>query len=420
MKALVHPHTTQVKESATLAINQTVARLRDQGREVCHFGFGESPFPVPAALEHALQEEAHRKSYLPTQGLPALREAVSAFYRERFGYDYPSSHVVVGPGSKELLFQLMFLLEGPLILPGPCWVSYQPQARLCNKPVFTLPGRFENAFRVDVERLACLLETMDAGQKVMVLNSPNNPTGLSMTEAEARQLGELCRRHQVVVISDEIYALTSEPEQPLHSLAQTWPEGTIVTGGLSKAFSAGGYRLGLALLPAGMEALRRAMVSTISETFSAVTAPVQYAALTVYGDYPSVAEHVEACTRLHRLAGDWLAERFQSMGLDCHRPTGGFYLFPGFAPYREALAERGILQASQLCTTLLQEAQVAMLPGGDFMVPDEWLHVRVASVDFDGAEALRTFATGESNPEVLFPSMHAGVKRLQQWLEQLR
>ncbi len=416
MNAHVHPHATGVKESATLAINQTVARLRDEGREVCHFGFGESPFPVPQALQQALQQEAHRKSYLPTQGLPELREAVSAFYRERFGYDYPASHVVVGPGSKELLFQLMFLLEGPLILPGPCWVSYEPQARLCDKPVFTLPGRYENRFRVELERLACLLETMPAGQKVMVLNSPNNPTGLSMSQEEAARLGELCRKHQVIVISDEIYALTTEAEQPLYSLAQTYPEGTIVTGGLSKAFSAGGYRLGLALLPGGMEALRRAMVSTISETFSAVTAPVQYAALTVYGDYPSVADHVEHCTQIHRLAGNWLTESFRAMGLQCHRPTGGFYLFPGFAPLREALAAQGMDNATRLCTRLLEEAQVAMLPGGEFMVPDEWLHARVASVDFDGAEALQAWAGGVRQPEALFPSMASGLERMKHWL----
>lgn len=417
MQAAIHPHATRVKESATLAINQTVARLRDQGREVCHLGFGESPFPVPPALEQALQDEAHRKSYLPTQGLPELREAVAAFYRERFGYAYPGSHVVVGPGSKELLFQLMFLLEGPLILPGPCWVSYEPQARLCNKPVFTLPGQYDQQFRVDAQRLALLLESMPQGQKLMVLNSPNNPTGLSMTQAEAVELGELCRKHQVIVISDEIYALTTEPEQPLYSLAQTYPEGTIVTGGLSKAFSAGGYRLGLALLPAGMETLRRAMVSTISETFSAVTAPVQYAALQVYGNYPAVAEHVESCTHLHRLAGNWMTERFRAMGLQCHRPTGGFYLFPGFAPFREALASQGMETATRLCTRLLEEAQVAMLPGGEFMVPDEWLHARVASVDFDGAEALQAWASGVRQPEALFPSMAAGLERLEAWLK---
>ncbi len=419
MKAHVHPHTTGVKESATLAINQTVSRLRSRGLDVCHLGFGESPFPVPDALEQALQQEAHRKSYLPTQGLPELREAVAGFYRQRFGYDYHGSHVVVGPGSKELLFQLMFLLDGPLILPSPCWVSYEPQARLCGKPVFSLPGRFEDAFRVDVQRLECLLGSMDRGQKILVLNSPNNPTGLSMSAEEAEALGRLCRTHGVVVISDEIYALTSEPQQPLHSLAHTWPEGTIVTGGLSKAFSAGGYRLGLALLPQGMEDLRRALVSTISETFSAVTAPVQYAALSVYGDYESVSEHVEACTRLHRQAGDWLAGQFRDMGLDCHRPSGGFYLFPGFAPYREALAARNITRATDLARALLEEAQVAVLPGGEFMVPDAWLHVRVASVDFDGARALEMLAQGEQDPERLFPSMYAGMNRLRHWLSEL-
>ena len=123
MRPALNPLVLSLKESATLAINLKALKLRRSGVDIVHFGFGQSPFPVPELLQEALRENADKKEYLPTQGLPELDEAVAAFYRSEFGYDFNPRNVCVGLGSKELIFQIIYLMEGPLLVPVPSWVS---------------------------------------------------------------------------------------------------------------------------------------------------------------------------------------------------------------------------------------------------------------------------------------------------------
>ncbi len=415
----LRPGVEAVRESATLAINQTVARLRAEGQEVGHFGFGESPFPVPDALHEALQENAHRKSYLPTRGLAQLTQVIADFYQTQFGYSFSAEDVFVGPGSKELFFQLLFLLDGPLILPAPSWVSYAPQARLCGKTVELTPCRFDDRYQIDSRAFERLCERLGPGQKILIVNSPNNPTGRILPAALVTELTNICRKHTVIVISDEIYALTNFFERSPHSLATHYPEGTIVMGGLSKAFSAGGYRFGTALIPESMHELKTALATVISETFSAVSSPIQYAALAVYSDYERVRAHVEACTAIHALAGGYLHRRFQEMGLRCQKPEGGFYLFPDFSPFRQQLARAGIRSDRELAFALLEQRHIAVLPGSEFNVDPKKLAIRVAGVDYDGQAALDLHAEGVEDPKLLFPRMVAACSRMAAWLHSL-
>lgn len=406
-------------ESSTLAINQHVSAMRKQGQEVFHFGFGESPFPVPTPVKAELIRHAHQKSYLPTKGLMAIREAISHFYQEQFGYQFSADNILLGPGSKELLFQLMFLLDGPLLLPAPSWVSYGPQAQLCGKKVEVIPARFEDRYLIQPEALDAVCKRLGPGQKILKMNSPNNPTGQCLDDKLAKALADVCRQHRIIVISDEIYALTQFDGPEFASLAQYYPEGTLVTAGLSKAFSAGGYRFGMALLPESMNDLRDALVKSISETYSTVSAPIQYAALEAYGDFGSVADHVQQCTAIHGLAGQFLYERFSEMGLRCLKPQGAFYLFPDFSPYADALKAKGIDNDKTLAFYLLDQYGIATLPGCDFNALSEDYCLRVASVDYDGEKALSLFQQGEVDPERLFPHMVKACHQLGRFIQSL-
>ena len=273
----LNPLVLSLKESATLAINLKALELRRQGADIVHFGFGQSPFPVPETIQQALRENTDKKEYLPTRGLPELCEAVADFYKKEFGYAFTPSDVCVGPGSKELIFQIIYLMEGPLLVPVPSWVSYGPQAALRGKEIIPIRTMRENNYRLTPEDLDHACYQAGQSQKLLIFNNPNNPTGALYHEKEIKEIAEICRAYQVIVISDEIYAMIDFDRWPMGSLATFYPEGTIVSGGLSKSFAAGGYRLGVVLIPNSLELMMSALKSVVSETFSAVSAPVQYA-----------------------------------------------------------------------------------------------------------------------------------------------
>ncbi len=412
----LNPHIYQVKESATLAINQLVLAKRQQGFSLSHFGFGESPFAVPELIQQALKDNADQKTYLPTQGLPDLCQAIAHYYQEEFNYNYSADHIFVGPGSKELLFQLFYLLEGTLILPAPSWVSYGPQTDLLNKPTHIVQTRLENNYCLQAEELeqACQ-ELSPQKQKLLIINSPNNPTGCVYPKETLQALAEICRKHQVIVISDEIYAKVDFTKGTHASITHYYPERTIVTGGLSKLFAAGGYRLGVALIPDSMQALAKALRVMISETFSCVSSPIQYAALAAYSNFNALKPYLEQCEQLHRVAGEYLHQRFIEMGLECPPPTGAFYLFPSFEPFKKYFAKRGITQSQQLCEYLVEHAQVAMLPGMHFYRPSNELTVRVSTTDHNGPHALRALQAGLSKEEIItkhIPNLVYGCDRL--------
>ena len=409
----------KVVESSTLAINQRVAALRAEDKCIFHFGFGESPFPVPEAMRQALADNAHQKSYLPTKGLLELREAISTYYQEQFSYGFDAENIFIAPGSKELLFQMLFLLDGPLLLPAPSWVSYAPQAQLCGKQVEVVPARYEDRYQITAASLQKACDNVGSGQKILILNFPNNPTGQCLDVATAKSLAEVCRANNVIVISDEIYALTQHDGGKQVSIVDYYPEGSIVTGGLSKAFSAGGYRFGLALLPETLAPLREALIKTISETYSCVSSPIQYAALKVYGDYPSVKDHVDQCTQVHALAGKMVHQRFVDMGLRCLSPQGGFYLYPDFSAYKDGLAREGIKNDRELAFYLLDNYSIATLPGSDFSSDSSGFCLRIAMVDYDGKDVLAQYAAGEKDPDVLFSHMNKACDALQGFVKEI-
>jgi len=411
MQLALNRRVAELEESATLKINQTAKRMREDGEDICHLGFGESPFPVPELLQQALRENTHHKSYLPGAGLPELREAVAGFFRKEFGYDAAADRVFVGPGSKELLFDLLYLLEGPLLVPAPSWVSYGPQARMLGKPVQPIPTNRENGYRLQADELEHACQTAGNDQKLLILNNPSNPTGSVHHAQELQELAEVCRRHQVIVIADEIYALVNFSDRPFVGMATLYPEGTIVTSGLSKAFSAGGWRLGIALLPEAMNDLAQPWGALVSETFSCTSAPIQYAAVPAFAEYETLRPEVERCVAIHRAATKGMWQALVALGLHCPEPEGAFYLFPDFEPFRDQLAAQGIHTSTELATRLLEEAKVAVLPGSAFYLPPERLTVRVSPVDHTHADY-----EADSAFEQMFPKMAEAAERMETFL----
>ena len=418
----INPLVLNLKESATLLINNTVKEMRAAGRDVCHFGFGQAAFPVPTLIEEALRDAAGENSYLPTQGLLPLREAFCGFMENEFGLKYSPGDIFVGPGSKELIFQVTYMVEGVLLAPAPSWVSYGPQATLRGKKLVPIETQRDNSYKLSARELDKVCHSLAQEQKMLILNNPNNPTGCVYTDEELRELADICRAYNVIVISDEIYAMIDFSEKPHASIAKYYPEGTIVSTGLSKSFACGGYRLGMMVIPENLSVLRDALKSIISETFSAVSAPLQHAALAAYSRFDEIRDEIQLNNQIYKTASRYLWNRFLEMDLNCPKPQGAFYLFPDFENYRPQLRKMGILTGLQLSQTMLHEVGVGFLPGSDFYFPATNLGIRVASVDFSGAAVREKWPGGKLADEQIsefFPNLVNGCNRMEQYLKSL-
>lgn len=403
--------------SATLAINELSTTLQAEGRDIVRFGLGQSPFPVPSSVVAALQRHAAEKDYLPVQGLRRLRETVADFHARRDGVlGRSGADVMVGPGSKELLFILQMVVDAELWLPNPSWVSYAPQAGLAGRTVRWLDTRLADGWILQPD---CLEHACLAGQgpRILLLNSPSNPTGRSHDRQALEALAAVCRAHQVLVVSDEIYGEVHHQGGHV-SMAQLYPEGTIISAGLSKWCGAGGWRLGTFSFPPELAFIRRAMCAVASESFTSVSAPIQYAAITAFEHGSDLEEYLKRSRNILDALGRRCHAQLVAAGAHCVAPDGGFYLFPDLSPLREQLMQRGITNSDELAHQLLEDTGVAVLPGTAFGRPSHELTLRLAYVDFDGAAAL---AGAEADLDAHWlssycPRVLEGMERLTRWM----
>ena len=388
------------------------------GDNVYHLGFGESRFPVHPKIARALAENGARRSYLPGKGLPELRQAIAEFHTRQLQHDVSGDQVIVAPGSKALLFALQMALEGATILHTPSWVSYAAQARLVNRPTLRIPANPQDGHRLDPASLKKLLRESEHDQHLLILNSPNNPTGQMLEPALLAEIAAICRQENVLVLSDEIYALTAFGGDHV-SISRYYPEGTVVLGGMSKHLSLGGWRMGTAIVPPAEsgQQLLQAVAKVGSELWSSASAPIQYAALTAYSGDPELAAYIQKCTRLHAARTRFLWRGLCELDVPCAEPVGGFYLFPNFDHWRRPLAAKGVRTSNDLARFLLDTMQIATLPGTDFGAPGQELSLRLSTsyVDLEtDAKATRMveLADGSISEERLLQDYHPGMNEV--------
>jgi aspartate aminotransferase len=386
-----------MRVSSTLAINARSRELAAQGLKVYPLGLGQSPFPVPGHVVAALQANAHQKDYLPVSGLPALRAAVAAYHAAGAQIEIAAEDVLIGPGSKELMFLLQLAYYGDLVVPTPCWVSYAPQARMVGHPVQTLSTDFVHRWRLQPEALEALCKEDPDRPRLVILNYPGNPDGSTYRKHRLQELARVARRYNVILLSDEIYGPLQFDGQHV-SVARYYPEGTIISGGLSKWCGAGGWRLGTFVFPKALRWLRDAMSAAASETYTSVSAPIQYAAVTAFSGGDAMASYLANARRILAALGHWGTGVLRQVGARMVEPQGAFYLFPDLSGRAEAFKRAGITTSRELAGRLLEETGVATLPGVDFGRPPEELTLRLAYVNFDGGAALA--AVAKLAPEV--------------------
>ena len=383
----IHPNVRGLLRSPTMAIQEECDRLRAAGRRVYRLGLGQSPFPVPVAVVEELRANATRKEYLPVCGLPELREAVADYHRRRADLPATGDDVLVGPGSKELMFLLQIVYDGEVLIPTPAWVSYAPQARIAGRTVQFLHARPADGWRLTPDALDAFCVAGVPRPRIMVLNYPSNPTGSTYDAAELQALAEVARRHRVVVLSDEIYGELHH-RGAHESIARHYPEGTIVASGLSKWCGAGGWRLGTFTFPRALRWLREAMSVVASESYTTTSAPIQYAAVRAFRGGLRIERYLRHARRVLAALAASLVARLAAAGVRLGPPAGAFYLFPDRSALAPQLRERGISTSDELTRRLLAETGVACLPASVFGRPPEELALRLSYVDFDGPRAL--------------------------------
>ena len=385
--------------SATLAINELSNELLRQGRTVYKLGLGQSPFPVPEPVVAALKKNAHQKDYLPVKGLAPLREAVAAYHRSKHGVDRQAENVLIGPGSKELMFLIQLVYYGDLVIPTPSWVSYAPQAQIIGRHVRWLPTRSDNNWKLFPEELDELCHGDPDRPRLLILNYPNNPVGHTYDRNELQEIARVARRYRVLLLSDEIYGEIHHRGEHV-SIAEFYPEGTIISSGLSKWCGAGGWRLGTFTFPPSLKWLCDALAAVASETYTSTSAPIQYAAVTAFEGSDSIESYLRQCRRVLRALGNFCAQRMQSAEIKIKQPQGGFYLFPSFSPCASKMRACGLKTSQMLCEKLLADTGVAALPGVSFGRPNDRLTMRLAYVDFDGRDALAAAGAVPENTEL--------------------
>ena len=400
-----------LKPSATVAINEESNRLKKEGKKVYKFGFGQSAFPVPETIVNSLKNNAAKHAYLPMQGLEELRLAVANNLNENNKNDFKKEDILIGPGTKELMFLTQIVFKGEILLPAPSWVSYQPQAIVAKNKVHWLETTRDSNWFPTAETLENKIKKIKSKNIMLFLNSPNNPSGTVCKNLQ--EIAEVAKKYKIIIISDEIYSKLTFNNQ-YKSISNFYPEGTIVSTGLSKWCGAGGWRLGFFAIPNQLKDFKNALKIMCSESFTSVSAPIQYAAVEAYkGDH---SKYIEATKKILAFTGSYVYENLKSNLVSVTKPEGGFYIFPEFNNAKFS-------SSSEMCKDILNKTGVALLPGSDFGCKSNQMLARLSFTDFDGSNFLKNTLSSKKldneNLKKYAPNIVDGVSKLKEWSNSL-
>jgi aspartate aminotransferase len=358
----------QIKPAATIQVSAKAAELRAQGREIISLGFGEPDFDTPEHIRQAGIEaiQSGNTRYPPVDGTPALKQAIIRKLQRDNALEYGLKQIVVSNGAKQSLFNLMLALlneDDEVIVPAPYWVSYPDMVKLAGGEPVILNAGDDTDFKITARQLQ---NSITENTRLLILNSPSNPTGKVYSAADYRELGEVLTEHPKVMIAcDDIYEHIYWADEPFRTLLNECPDladRTVVINGVSKAYAMTGWRIGYA---AGPEDLIRAMAKVQGQSTSGACTISQAAATAALdGPQDCVADmRMQFKRRYEYLLGALNAID----GVDCPECDGAFYAFPSFEAVIERLPD--IRDDVELAAWLLEHAGVGLVPGTAFGAP---------------------------------------------------
>lgn len=357
----------RVKPSPTGAVLALAAELRAQGRDIISLGAGEPDFDTPQFIKDAAAQAIAdgETKYTPIGGSADLKAAIQSKFARENSLEYDVSQILVTSGAKQALFNLCLGLLSAgdeAIIPSPYWVSYPDMVKLADATPVIIETGLEDDFKITPQQLA---DAITANTRLLILNSPCNPTGASYSKAELQALGAVLAKHpDIVIASDDIYEHIQWADEAFVSFATACPElydRTVTTNGVSKAYAMTGWRIGYA---AGPEVLIRAMTTIQSQSTSNACSVSQAAALAALdGDQSPVAEMAAEYRKRH----DYIVAALNELdGFECRHGEGTFYAFPRVTG---ALQSLGLAGDVELVERLINDADVACVPGSAFGAP---------------------------------------------------
>jgi len=392
------------------------------------FAFGQSPFPVPSLIQKRLVANADKGAYAPVPGIPELREAISKYNKHYFGLDIAPERIYVGPGTKELIFNLLEILHGTVILPTPAWLGYLPQIRFLKKNYHMLPARANGKISPnDLRKLSLRLHDR---QKILILNNPHNPTGVVYDRLDLEEIADVCREQEITVISDEIYAQTTFDFSKFQSMGKIYPEGTFVTNGLSKSHAAGGYRLGYVIFPQHALDVRRQFKKILATEYTAVSTPIQHAAVAGFEISSELDDYFKTTRSIHQLIGDYTYHTLNAIeGIKALKPESTFYLLADFNSFATELQKLRIDTSQKLSEALIVHPYHTAIVGGDSLVLERNdYRARIAYVDYNGKEIYQNYKN--KNPKSLSeklafvesntPKVVSGIKMIERFFDDIK
>lgn len=352
--------------SATLAVSALAKSLRSQGRDIINLSAGEPDFPTPEFIAEAgiRAIEAGNTRYTPTPGLPELRQAIADNLAAAHDIQTVADGVVVSTGAKQALFNVMFALIGPgnrVLVPVPYWTSYPEITKLCRATMVPVSGPQDRGYRVGPDELE---SAWTEGTRALILNTPSNPSGSVYRLEELEAIAEWARRRGVWVISDEIYGrlcYVADRAPGLLDLPEELRDRVVVINGASKAYAMTGWRIGYSY---ATPALSRTLAALQSHVTSNAATPSQHAAIAAFRATEAQELELSGMVEAFRGRRDLVVRLLEETlpGTSYVAPEGAFYLFFN--------AERWLDEArpdsAALCTWLIQEAEVALVPGSAF------------------------------------------------------
>lgn len=357
-----------MEESVTLAAGAKAKQLKAEGRDILSLTLGEPDFVTPKNIQDAAIDaikSGKASFYTQASGMPELKEAINTYFQNYYGYSVSSDEVVVGAGAKYILYAFFMSVINPgdeVIIPTPYWVSYADQIKTAEgRPIF-IQTIDETNFKVTVSQLEA---SRTEKTKVLLLNSPSNPTGMIYSKDELEAIGKWAVKHKILILADDIYGrlvYNSNVFTPISSISDEIRNQTIVINGVSKTYSMTGWRLGFAC---GDKSIISAMSKFISQTTSNVSTVSQYAAIEAL---TGSQEEFEKMRQAFEVRLNTVYEELKQVpGFSVVKPEGAFYLFPNVA---EAMKLKGFDNVTDFTTAILEEVGVALVTGEGFGAPE--------------------------------------------------
>ncbi|MHB8170076.1 MAG: pyridoxal phosphate-dependent aminotransferase [Thermincolia bacterium] len=354
----------QISPSPTLAIDAQAKKMQVDGMDVISFGVGEPDFDTPEHIKAAAIEALNSgfTKYTAVAGIDGLKDAIIRKFKEDNQLEYQPNQIVVSSGAKHSLYNTIQVLcdEGDeVILPAPYWVSYIEQIKLAGGIPKIVEAKESNGFKLTADELH---QAINPKTKLLILNSPSNPTGAVYTREELAALGQVIEEHDLWVISDEIYeklVYDGLNHVSIASLSPKLKDLTVVINGVSKAYSMTGWRIGYLAAP---PAVAKAITDLQSHSTSNPTSFAQKASIAaLLGDQEPLDLMVKEFVKRR----DYMLERLNSMnGVSCNKPGGAFYLYPNISSFfGKSLGDKEINNSTDLAEALLAEACIAVVPG---------------------------------------------------------